>query len=146
MWISDRNDELSSTWQIVLKNGNKEGKILKNGDFVYLINQYGRKAYLTTNGDANCQGLYHVETRFDLNQDKNDESSTWQIVIKNHENTYFDFSFKAIKKLGLKTCLYTDICPPGYYGPEFHKRCYLKNAQPNGVVTEIGIISGTKTK
>ena len=37
-----------------------------------------------------------------------------------------------------------DITYTGYGGPQYHKKCYLKNETANGISNEEGIMSGAK--
>jgi len=75
--------EKESSWQIKLKNGNSQGQLIKNRDLVYLVNQYGQTSYLDTFGHADCaKNGFHVETTPDLTRDDNENTSTWQIVLR----------------------------------------------------------------
>ena len=94
----------SSSWQIKFSDETKtEGDIIRDGDMVHLINQFGVKSYLDANGPARCSQLYgtpnifEVETTPNLNRDKAIKSSTWQIVLKDDSGNFHTFLGLQVK-------------------------------------------------
>ena len=88
----------SSSWQIKFSDETKtDGDIIRDGDMVHFINQFGVKSYLDANGPARCSQLYgtpnifEVETTPNLNRDKAIKSSTWQIVLKDDSGNVHTF-------------------------------------------------------
>ena len=117
----------SSSWQIKFSDETKTDRdIIRDGDMVHFINQFGIKSYLDANGPARCSQLYsnnsnifEVETTPNLNRDKAIKSKT---VLKDDSDNFhaflglqvtimtFDFKYTYTrfdeKIIGLKSFIY----------------------------------------
>ena len=71
-------DTGSGTWEIRSANESNIGGLVKYGDKIQLINQYGTKSYLDTCNPSTCSGgQYFVQTSTSPNRDSG--SGTWEI-------------------------------------------------------------------
>ena len=78
--LSPNRDNGSGTWEISSKTC--IGGPVRNGDNIYLINQYETKSYLDTCSEYStqgCNGTYHLQTT--TIPDRDVGTSTWKIEI-----------------------------------------------------------------